>query len=59
MNSDMIGGIIRAILPPAIAFAIGKGLLPAGSYDAVVTAIIALATAVWSVKTNTTGKTIQ
>ena len=59
MNTDMLGGIIRAILPPAIAYAVAKGILPTGSYDAVVTALVSLASALWSVQTNQTGKTIK
>jgi hypothetical protein len=52
MDNNVLGGIIRAILPPAFAYAIGAGLLPAADYGAVITAIVALATAAWSVKTN-------
>ncbi len=59
MNSDMLGGIIRATVPPIIAFAIGKGLLPAADYGSVVTGVISLATALWSVHSNKTGKTIK
>jgi hypothetical protein len=59
MNSDMIGGIIRAIVPASIAYLIGKGTLPAGDYSAVVTGLVALVTAVWSVRSNVTGKTIK
>ena len=59
MNSDMIGGIVRAIFPPAIAYLVGKGILPTGDYAAVATGFIALLTAIWSVHTNKTGKTIK
>jgi hypothetical protein len=59
MNTDMIGGVIRAVLPPVIAYMIGKGVLPAGDYGSVVTGLVALVTAVWSVRTNTTGKVIK
>jgi hypothetical protein len=59
MNTDMIGGVIRAVLPPVIAFLIGKGILPIGDYGSVVTGFVALATAVWSVRTNKTGKVIK
>jgi hypothetical protein len=52
MNDNVIGGILRAVIPPAIAYLIGKGILPAADYGSVVTAVIALATAAWSVKTN-------
>ena len=59
MNTDMLGGVVRAIFPPVIAYLIGKGTLPAGDYGSFVTAIVSLATAVWSIHTNQTGKTIQ
>ena len=59
MNTDMIGGVIRAIFPPVIAFLIGKGTLPSGDYGAVVTGFVSLITAIWSVHSNPTGKTIK
>ena len=59
MNSDMIGGVIRAIFPPVLAYLIGKGTLPAGDYAAVMTGLVSLVTAVWSIHSNPTGKTIQ
>ena len=59
MNTDMLGGIIRAIFPPVIAFLIGKGTLPAGDYGSVVTAFVSLVTAGWSIHSNQTGKTIK
>ena len=59
MNADMIGGIIRALVPPVIAYLVGKGTLPAGDYGAVVTGFVAFVTAVWSVRTNETGKVIK
>ena len=59
MNTDMIGGVIRAVLPPVIAYMIGRGVLPAGDYGSVVTGFVALVTAVWSIRTNTTGKVIK
>ena len=52
MNLNMFGGIVRAIVPPALSFLVGKGILPAGDYSAVITAALALGTAVWSVHTN-------
>lgn len=58
MNSDMIGGIIRALGPALVAYLVGKGVLPTGDYSGVFTAVIALLAAVWSVFTNTTGKVV-
>ncbi len=54
MNLNMFGGIVRAIVPPALSFLIGKGILPAGDYSAVITAALALGTAAWSIHTNKT-----
>jgi len=59
MNSDMIGGVIRAIFPPVIAYLVGKGTLPAGDYGTVLTGFVSLLTAIWSVHSNQTGKTIK
>lgn len=58
MNTDMIGGIVRALGPAIVAYLAGKGVIPAGDYDAVWTGLIALVAAVWSVKTNATGKVV-
>ena len=59
MNTDMIGGIIRAIFPPVLAYLVGKGTLPASDYGAVMTGLVSLITAVWSIHSNPTGKTIK
>ncbi len=59
MNSDMIGGVIRAIVPPVIAYLVGKGTLPAGDYGTVVTGFVSLLTAIWSIHSNQTGKVIK
>lgn len=58
MNSDMIGGIIRALGPAVVAYLVGKGVIPTGDYSAIFAGLTALVAAVWSVKTNATGKTI-
>ena len=58
LNSDMIGGIIRALGPAIVAYLIGKGTIPAGDYGSIFAAVTALISAVWSVSTNTTGKVI-
>jgi N-acetylmuramoyl-L-alanine amidase len=52
MNTNMLGGVFRAIVPPMLAFLIARGIIPAGNYDTVITAVMALATAVWSMQTN-------
>ena len=52
MNPNMLGGIVRAIVPPVLSFLIGKGIIPAGDYSTVITAALSLGTAVWSIHTN-------
>jgi len=52
MSWDQIAGPLRAILPALMAFAIGKGWLSAGSADWIITSIIALGAAGWSIWSN-------
>ncbi len=59
MNFNIFGGIVRAIVPPALTFLIARGIIPAGDYSAVITAALALSTAVWSVHTNKIVKTVK
>jgi len=51
MTTEEIGGIVRAVLGPVVAYAAGKGWIGAESVAAVVAAGMAVATAVWSVLT--------
>ena len=59
MNSDQLGGVVRAIVPPLVTYLVAKGIVPAGSSDAIIAAALALAAAGWSIVTNRSGKTIQ
>ena len=59
MNSDMIGGIIRAIGAPVLAYLVGKGTIPAGDYAPILASLGALLTAVWSISTNRSGTVIK
>lgn len=49
MNQEELGGVVRAVIAPLVAYAAGKGWIGADSVALVVTAIAAVATAVWSV----------
>ena len=59
MNYDQITGIFRAIAPAIMAWLAGKGIIPADSGGDIISAIIAVGAAIWSVLNNKTGKTIQ
>ena len=52
MDFNSVAGILRAVLPAIAAFAVGKGWVNAGSADWIVSSVIALAAAGWSVWTN-------
>jgi len=58
MNSDQIGGIIRAILGVVGGIFVTKGWVSADTLSTVVGVIVAAATAGWSAWTNKPGTTI-
>jgi len=53
MNSDQVLGALRALVPTIVAYAVGKGWIPAASAADVGAAIIALGAAGWSVYAHT------
>ena len=61
MNYDQVTGILRAVIPAAIAFAISKGWIAdiSSSTELITSAAVAIAAAVWSVMNNKTGKVIR
>lgn len=52
MDLNSINGVLRAIVPAVLAYAVGKGWIPASSVSDITAAAVALAAAVWSIKTN-------
>lgn len=56
MNSNQVGGIVRAVVPAVLAYAVAKGWITASSVADVTTAVVTLAAAAWSVVTNAEGK---
>jgi len=52
MTWDQIAGPLRAILPALLAFAVAKGWINAGAADWIVTSVIAVGAAGWSVWAN-------
>lgn len=52
MDLNSINGVLRAIVPAICAYAVGKGWIAAGTVGDITTAVIAIAAALWSVKTN-------
>ncbi|HEY6020781.1 MAG TPA: hypothetical protein VIY48_13065 [Candidatus Paceibacterota bacterium] len=52
MDLNSINGILRAVVPAILAYAVGKGWIPAGSVGDITAAVVAAAAAFWSVKSN-------
>ncbi len=54
MDLNTLNGVIRAVAPAILAYAVGKGWLPAGAVADITAAIVAIAAAVWSIRSNKT-----
>ncbi len=52
MSWNVINGVLRAILPAAFAFAVGKGWIGQSQVADLTAAVIAFAAAGWSAYTN-------
>lgn len=52
MNGNQINGILRAVLPAALAYAVGRGWITQSDVGDITAAVITLASAAWSVYTN-------
>lgn len=58
MNQDQATGIVRAVVPPLVAYLAAKGVIPIGSADAILAAGVAIVAAAWSIVNNRTGKVV-
>jgi uncharacterized membrane protein HdeD (DUF308 family) len=56
LTANQINGILRAIVPAGVAFAVGKGWIAQSNATDLITALVALGSAVWSVYTNIEAK---
>lgn len=52
MDINSVNGVIRAVVPALLAYAVGKGWIGAGAVGDITAATIAIASAVWSVISN-------
>jgi hypothetical protein len=59
MNSDQIGGLIRAILSAVGGYFVGKGLIDASTMTTIVGGIATVGVALWSLWTNKPGTVIE
>lgn len=49
MDSNVINGVIRAVVPAVIAYLVGKGTIPAADYGPLLAGLTATIAAVWSI----------
>ena len=52
MDMNTVNGVIRAVVPAALAYAVGKGWVSSSSVADITAAVLAVAAAGWSVWTN-------
>lgn len=58
MNQDQVTGLLRSLVPALVAYAVGKGWVPAASAADVGAALVALGMAGWSIYVNTKSQQI-
>ena len=58
LTSDQMGGIIRAIVPPILAWFLAKGYITSDQVAPIIAGAVAIATAAWSTYTNKPGTVI-
>lgn len=59
MDWNVVNGVLRAVIPATLAFAVGKGWITQSQVGDITAAIITLAAAGWSVVTNYESKPKQ
>ena len=52
MDGNLIAGVVRAVVPALLAYAVGKGWIGAGAVADITAAATAIVAAVWSVISN-------
>lgn len=52
MNLNQVNGVVRAVLPAVLAYAVGKGWITQDMVGEITAAVITLLAAGWSVYTN-------
>jgi hypothetical protein len=58
INWNVVNGVLRSLVPALVAYLVGKGYLTESSAAGVGAALVALISAGWSVKSNTTASMI-
>jgi hypothetical protein len=58
MNYDQFTGIVRAIVPAIVGYFAAKNIISGETAGLIITAVTAVAAAVWSVLNNKTGKVV-
>lgn len=56
MDINVLNGILRAVIPAVLAYAVGRGWLSTSQVGEITAAIVTLVAAGWSVASNTKRK---
>lgn len=56
MTLNQINGVLRAIVPAALAYAVGKGWIPQDQVTEITAAVVTITSAIWSIISNVEGK---
>lgn len=59
MGTDQLTGLLRAVLAAAAGYVAAKGWIPLDYANEIAGAVLTVAVAVWSWKTNAPGKTVS
>lgn len=52
MDMNTVNGVIRAVVPAFLAYAVGKGWVSQSAVADITAAVVAVVAALWSVKSN-------
>ncbi len=52
VDANVVSGVLRAVLPAALAYAVGKGWITESSTADISAAVLAVGAAVWSIMSN-------
>jgi hypothetical protein len=52
MDFNSISGVLRAVVPSMLAYAVGKGWITQSSVGDITSAAVAIAAALWSIQSN-------
>lgn len=56
MSANQVNGVLRAVVPAVLAYAVGRGWIQQSDVNEIVAACVTLVSAAWSIYTNIEAK---